>query len=176
MREKFASPAHEEADRLLQEISECKAVLSRTQAKMNRELAEFNERWAQAMAPLTEHLGALEQQLKGLEKEQQAVLFPVEGQGSFSLDLPQGTLLYDKTDYVVKPRKVDVLANLEKYGFEQVIRRSAAVDWDALNDKEEWPDEVLSFLGTERKVKETFGYDLKEAGDGSDGDISPELS
>jgi len=57
---------------------------------------------------------------------------------------------------------VDVLGALERYGFEDAIRRTAAVDWEALNNKEEWPDEVLAILGTRREIKETFAYEVKE--------------
>jgi phage host-nuclease inhibitor protein Gam len=149
-----------QADRLLEELSNAQYALALSKAQADRELSQIYQDWEKTLKPLRERVAELDKAVLSLAKEHQADFFAVDGLGSCSLDLPHGALLYDKTDYVVKPRKVDVLANLERYGFEEAIRRTAAVDWEALNNKEEWPDEVLAIIGTRREVKETFAYEV----------------
>jgi phage host-nuclease inhibitor protein Gam len=155
-----------QADRLLAELANARYALALSKAQADLELSQIFQDWEKTLMPLRERVAELDKAVLSLAKEHQADFFAVDGLGSCSLDLPHGALLYDKADYVVKPRKVDVLAALERYGFEEGIRRTAAVDWDALNNKEEWPDEVLAIIGTRREVKETFAYELKEQGPG----------
>jgi len=156
------SGARGQADRLLAELANAQYALARSKAQADLELAQIYQDWEKTLKPLRERVAELDKAVLSLAKEHQADFFAVDGLGSCSLDLPHGALLYDKTDYVVKPRKVDVLGALERYGFEDAIRRTAAVDWEALNNKEEWPDEVLAILGTRREIKETFAYEVKE--------------
>jgi phage host-nuclease inhibitor protein Gam len=155
-----ASSAQAEADRLLAELANAQYALALSKAQADRELSQTYQDWEKTLKPLRERVAELDRAVLSLAKEHQANFFAVDGLGSCSLDLPHGALLYDKTDYVVKPRKVDVLANLERYGFEEAIRRTAAVDWEVLANKEEWPDEVLAIIGTRREIKETFAYEI----------------
>lgn len=157
----YASPAQAAADKLLAEIREAEQELERVQLDASAALKAATKAWASRLEYQRGRVDFLDEKIKALMKEHQADFFAVDGLGSCSLDLPHGALLYDKTDYVVKPRKVDVLAHLERYGFEEAIRRTASVDWEALNNKEEWPDEVLAIIGTRREVKETFAYELQ---------------
>jgi hypothetical protein len=164
----FASPALAEADRLLWEIGDAQLILAHIQedlaAEMKR-LQEISPFWAAFMDDLAQNQERLDyviKALKALMQEHQADFFIMTGLGSVSLDLPHGALLYDKSEYVVKPRKVDVLANLERYGFEEAIRRTAAVNWDVLDDKDEWPDAALEIIGTRRETKENYAYEVKE--------------
>ncbi|MCX5888092.1 MAG: host-nuclease inhibitor Gam family protein [Deltaproteobacteria bacterium] len=157
----FASPIQAEADRQLAAIREAQVELDRLQAKLAEELRAFQASqgkidWQQR------RVAYLDKELKDFMKAHRADLFPEVILESYSLDLPHGALLYAREDYVVKPRKVDVLANLMKYGFEEAIRRTAAVDWDVLEDKNEWPDAALALIGTRRETKETYAYEVKE--------------
>lgn len=159
---RYASENHAQADRLLSQIREAELELDRLTARLAEDLKAFRITQDTKIEWQKGKVDYLGQQLKELAKEHKADFFPETGLGSFSVDLPHGALLYAKEDYVVKPRKVDVLANLEKYGFEEAIRRTAAVDWDALANKAEWPDEALAIIGTRRETKETYSYDLTE--------------
>ncbi|RJR32464.1 MAG: hypothetical protein C4567_18770 [Deltaproteobacteria bacterium] len=168
----YPTPAHAEADRLLSEAAAARSARVRAEADLAGELERLK-----ALSPFWESLEAV--YLEELKREWEAVarLQAFEGKNKWDLfsptgavpesiktELPGGVLFYSLEEYVVKPRKVDVLANLERYGFEEAIRRTAAVDWDALNDKEEWPDEALGIIGTERKTRETFSFELRSAG------------
>lgn len=165
----YASPAQAEADRLLAEFRQVKKKVIEAETALAAELKRLQRLspfWGVLEARLRnakERLRLADEDLKAQEKKHQAEFFPGEGLGSYSLALPAGTLIYDKSDYVVKPRKVNVLANLLKYGFDEALRFSVVVDWDALNDKEEWPDAALALIGTRREVKETYAYEVKEA-------------
>ncbi|MCL4500841.1 MAG: host-nuclease inhibitor Gam family protein [Deltaproteobacteria bacterium] len=164
-----ASPAHMEANMWLQDIQDALLIIKNTEEDMAAELVRLkasSDYW-QALEKVLKHnkerLEFADLELKKLMAEQQKNFFTLPTPlGSCSVDLPRGTLLYDKEDYVVKPRKVKVLDNLLKYGFEDAIKRTVAVDWDALENKEEWPDAALAIIGTRREIKETYSYDLKD--------------
>lgn len=160
-----ASPERAEADQLLAEFDRADREVKRLETEAAAALATVQQEWADKLQPAKILRASLDEILKDLMKEHQADFFAVDGLGSCSLDLPHGALLYDRSDYVVKPRKVDVLAALSRYGFEEAIRRTAAVDWEVLANKEEWPDEVLAIIGTRREVKETFAYELSAFSD-----------
>ncbi|MFA6721030.1 MAG: host-nuclease inhibitor Gam family protein [Candidatus Cloacimonadaceae bacterium] len=162
--EKFTTPAHREADRLLAAWDAADRDVRRLEAEANKEMAETLNKWAETIKAAKYKRDALGAAIKDMEKEHHMEYFGETGPApvSSSVALPHGTLLYDKTEYVVKPRKADVLGNLEKYGFEEAIRRDPAVDWEALNDPEEWPDALLAVIGTRREVKETYGFQIKE--------------
>lgn len=167
LKNRFASEAHTAADLLLREISYSRENIAQLEKDLEAELDRLKAAsplWQSLKGDLLYHQERLRQQdqeLRGLMDKNQAEFFPLPGPlGSCSVDLPHGTLLYDKTDYVVKPRKVSVLDNLLKYGFMEAVRVNLAVDWDALADKEEWSGEALGIIGTRRETKETYAYDL----------------
>ncbi len=162
--EKFPTPAHREADLMLSEWAVANREVKRLEAEAKAALAQVMDAWAGKIAAAKQEREELSSAIKDMGKAHHADFYGETGPApvSCSVALSHGTLLYDKTEYVVKPRKADVLANLEKYGFEEVIRRDPAVDWEALNDPEEWPDELLAIIGTRREVKETYGFQIKE--------------
>ncbi len=162
----YASQVRAEANHHLWEIRDALLIIKHTEEDMLAELARFKESSAYwktlegVQEDNRQRLLRADQELKDLMKENREEFFPGVILGSVSLDLPNGALLYDKTEYVVKPRKVDILANLEKYGFEEAIRRTAATDWEALAT---WTDEELSIIGTRRESRETYGYEVRES-------------
>jgi len=162
----YPTSKHAEADRLLAAVAEAQAEKARIDALVEAEFTKVRGCWQGQMDAISNRLAYLGQKIETLEKEHQAVFFDLPGLGSCSLDLPHGTLLYAKEEYVVKPRKVDVLGNLRVYGLQCGIRKVESVDWDVLAT---WPDERLALAGTERRVKETFGYEVKEQGSGARG-------
>lgn len=172
--EKYPTPVHQEIDEFLAEFHEADREVKELEDYAAAALAEVQKEWADKILPAKYKRDALGAAVKGMERDHQALLFgevepaPV----SCSIDLPNGTLIYTKEQYVVKPRKVDVLALAEKYGFEEAIRRTAVMDWEALNDPEEWPDEALAIIGTRREVKETYGFQIKETHDEVVGAVS----
>jgi phage host-nuclease inhibitor protein Gam len=161
--EKYSTPVHQEVDQFLAEFREADRKVEELEAYAAAALAEVQKEWADKILPAKYKRDALAAHIKDLEKEHQANFFGevVPAPASYSIDLPHGTLIYDRAEYVVKPRKVNVLALLTKYGFEEAIRRTAAVDWEVLNDPQEWDDEALAIIGTRREVKETYGFQVK---------------
>jgi phage host-nuclease inhibitor protein Gam len=162
--EKYSTPVHQEVDEFLAEFREVDRKVKELEAYAAAALAEVQKEWADKILPAKYERDALGAAIKDMEKDHLALLFGEVGPEpvSCSIDLPNGTLIYDKAEYVVKPRKADVLANLERYGFEEAIRRTAAVDWEVLDDPKEWPGEALAIIGTRREVKETYGFQIKE--------------
>lgn len=160
IRIRYASENHAQADQLLAQIGEAMLELDRLTAKLAGDLRAFRASQDAKIEWQKGKVDYLGQQLKELMKEHRADFFAITGMKSCSLDLPHGALLYAKEDYVVKPRKVDVLANLKAQGLQEGIRVVESVDWDVLAT---WPDDKLALAGTERKTKETFAYEVKEA-------------
>ena len=58
---------------------------------------------------------------------------------------------------MVKPRGIDMLARLKELGAADGIKISELVNWDKI---EEWPDERLIEIGTERVKDDKFAYEL----------------
>lgn len=170
----LSTPAHAAADQLLRVLETEKENYEESQRLLSAEferLKKISPFWQGLKSDCHYYdmrMALAEKKLRKFEEEHKEDLFPLTGvpPESLKVELPGGDLFYSLEEYVVKPRKVDVLANLERYGFEEAIRRSAAVDWDALNDKEEWPDEALGIIGTERKKREIFTFELKKKEDG----------
>jgi len=171
----YPTPAHAGADRLLREYGAAKEERIRAEADLLKEMERLK-----GLSPFWEDLeevfrlslgreNEIYEEIKAFESEFKQDRFSPTGAPPESLktELPAGHLFYSLEEYVVKPRKVDVLGNLEHYGFEEAIRRTAAVDWDVLNDKEEWPAEALGVIGTRREKRETFSFELREVEDGS---------
>lgn len=150
-----------EADRLLAEWGEADRVHKDLAAQAAAALNAVAQEWAARLVEAKQHRDALAKALKSLEEKEKEALFGEPGPPpqSLKIALPHGWLVYASETYVIQPRKVDVLANLEKYGFEEAIKTVRAVDWDALAD---WDAEALGIIGTRREVKETFGWELAE--------------
>jgi|GEM_PF-980104 hypothetical protein len=172
MAQKYETPIHEAAEQLLAEIAATSGKLEEKVALANAALLEVEGHWGRELALLRERLGKLAAALKDLEKEHKEVFWPGAGFGSWSIKLPGGgKLLYSQAEHVVKGRQVLRLAQL--YGFEEVLRRTVAVDWEVLADKQEWPDEALAVLGAHRKTEELFDYEIVGAASSRPGRVEP---
>lgn len=146
--------SHALADSILVEIGELTEALHHAEAKMEQELAAFKERWSQDLAPTREQLAALDKELKVYARENHNLFFGKAE--SCRVNLPHGVLMYDRSDYVVKKRSL-TWERLEALGFPEAVKVDKSVNWDLLNT---WPEEKLWAVGTEKKTKETFGYEL----------------
>lgn len=166
-KEKVLKAAQAGANRLLWEYAAARAERVQAEADLAAELERLKklspcwEDLEKAFVLALEREGEIIAELKAFEAEFKVDLFAPSGvvPESLKTEMPGGELFYSAEEYVVKRK--GVLANLEKYGFEEAIRRTAAVDWDALADPEEWPKEALAIIGTERKVRESFTFEVK---------------
>jgi len=169
--EKYPTPVHQEIDEFLAEFHEADREVKELEDYAAAALAEVQKEWADKILPAKYKRDALGAAVKGMERDHQALLFgevepaPV----SCSIDLPNGTLIYTKEQYVVKPRKVDVLANLKAQDLQEGIRVEESVDWDELAT---WTNEQLALVGTRREVKETYGFQIKESRNEAAGAVS----
>lgn len=157
----YETPVHARADALLAEIGAAIKAHEALAAEAQAALEELGKEWAARLAPLKEQVTLLDAEIKALAKDRRAVIFGAigPGPGQYQAVLPHGYLLCARKLQVVRPRKVDVLALLERYGFEEAIKRSAAVDWEELD---KWDDDALGIVGTCKEPKELYTYEVKK--------------
>ena len=151
---KYASAAHQRADELLGRIREAAQELLVEQGRANAALESMAATWGERLKPLQERITTLDKDLKALEKAERQAFFGVSE--SCRVELPQGALLFQVSRHVKKAK--GVLAELERQGLEEGLKRVVTVDWDAL---EAWPNEKLIMVGTERVKKEIYSYEVK---------------
>jgi len=154
MKAKYAGLAHQRADELLGQIREAEEELSRKQVQANEALDEWKAVWGRSLKPLQERLAVLDLDLRALEKAERQAFFGESE--SCRVELPRGALLFQVARHVKKAK--GVLAELERQGLEEGLKRLVVVDWDAL---EAWPDERLWLVGAERVRKEAYSYEVK---------------
>jgi phage host-nuclease inhibitor protein Gam len=104
------------------------------------------------MNKLRAQIEALEKTLKLYMKKHAGGIF----EGEDRVELENGSLLF-KIEFRVKQAR-GVLKKLEELGIDEAIEVSKKVKWDEL---EKWPVEKLVMVGTEKKRKEIFDYELK---------------
>jgi hypothetical protein len=143
--------AVKQADKLLSEIKEVRKTLAQGQAKAEAELQAVTEGYQKALGPLQEELKGLEKELVKLMKVHKGDIFD----GIDKVRLEHGFLLYLKELKLKLPK--DALARIEAQGLEDGIRISKSLDRAAI---EKWSTEKLFLIGGERKLKESFEYEV----------------
>lgn len=143
------------ADGLLQELSRLSGHLAVLEQDFNQRIFELKSRYEQLADPLRREFEARERELEGLMKRNRSVLFD----GQDQVNLPHGILLYGEEPHVVIPR--DAVARLEAAGLWKAIKVAKSVDRAAV---ERLSDEELDMLGMERKLMQTYTYELSGAG------------
>jgi len=152
----YATPAHEQADRLLAAIRKAIQGLEREQFDAAEAMRNHQLYWGPRLEREKGRVAYLEEQLKELEKAHRSEFFgDLE---SARAEIPHGVLTFDLSRPVIK-RKTVTPELLEQLGFPEAVRIAKSVNWDEL---ETWPEARLILAGTERKIKETYGFELKE--------------
>lgn len=151
---KAATPTavHVDADLMLLEIAQVTRDLAEIKDKAEMVLSLVREAWKKKLNPLQSRLKDIEKGLTQLMKAQRGVFFD----GVDRCELPHGALVHAIEGKVKKVK--GLLENLEALGLVEGIKIIKEVDWEAL---EAWPDEKLIMAGTERKIRETFAYEIK---------------
>jgi len=152
-RKLYLSEAHKEADQLLMEMAGYKCRLKAIQDRAEAEIAKIRGKYVAEIKDLESIIQALDKKIKTLCKYEREELF-AETQ---RVELQHGALLYH-AEWKIK-RARGVLDKLEELGMTEAIKVSKSVRWDVL---EKWTDEKLFLVGTERKLKESFSYELYE--------------
>lgn len=141
------------ADELLIQIAGRTERLEAACAKYQDELQVVKDRHQDAIVGLEDLIASASGELLTLMKKNTTEIF----EGESRVELENGSLLFTIEERVKKAR--GVLEKLEELGFEEGIERSAKVNWDEL---EKWPVERLVLVGTERKRKEVFSWEIRE--------------
>ena len=123
------------------------------QDEAEAEIAKIRGKYVAEIKDLESIIQTLDKKIKTLCKYEREELF-AETQ---RVELQHGALLYH-AEWKIK-RARGVLDKLEELGMTEAIKVSKSVRWDVL---EKWTDEKLFLVGTERKLKESFSYELYE--------------
>lgn len=142
------------ADELLLAIRGTIEEIGGIEAEYNAAVDELKASYEARLTTLRQLLKDDDAALKALMRHDKKYFFD----GADVVRLTNGSLIHSVADKVSIPR--DALAKCEELGFVEAIKIAKSLDRDAV---EKWPDERLFLIGAERKQKEEFSYDLKEA-------------
>lgn len=146
--------AKQKAEALLRDVASATENLRLKTQDANEALEKVRAQFAPAVQAAREDLEAFEAELEKHCKKHQAEIFGERDR----VDLVPGSLLHSVAKVVRKAKKVTVEA-LKKLGWPDGILVTESVNWDVI---QKWTDERLTAIGTERKTKESWGYELKE--------------
>ena len=149
----MANKLHKQADDLLIRIAEAEGLINDDAGAMAREIDTIKEQYGSKINYWRRIMKDLEKDLVKLMKTNAAEIFD----GEDRVELKHGSLLFQIEKRVKKAK--GVLEKLEEQGFTDALEISKKVNWDEL---EKWPVERLALVGTERKRKEVFTYELKD--------------
>ena len=154
MKQDPQDPVLIEADELLIEIAGAEAEAARIQANYDRIIENAKNHYADRLKRAKDRMAVHVKALQKHAKRHKETLFA----DTDRVDLEHGALTYSKGKHVVRARGVTV-GTLKELGYLKGIKVVESVDWDEIGT---WPDEKLTAIGTERKLKEAIGYELKE--------------
>ena len=143
------------AELLLSDVAGAARTLADRTAEANAALEELRALHAPGVQEAKEALTAAEKALEKHCKKHQTTIFGNRDR----VDLKHGALLHGVRKVVRKAKKTTVEL-LERLGFTDGVLVTKSVNWDVI---EKWTDERLAAIYTERKSKETWGYELKKA-------------
>lgn len=138
----------------LEEIRKWQEGLTAVKAEAESEIKKVKDAYAERIQKLKTTLNDLDKDVKKLMKGNKKTVF----QGADTRELPNGILHYS-ISYKVRKAKDITPDKLKDLGYQDGIKIEESVDWDTI---EKWPDEKLVAIGTERKEKEEYSYELKE--------------
>lgn len=142
------------ADELLERIADAGADQAWFQENFDHALEVLNARFAESMKEAKDRGEAAAKALTKHAKAHKDKLFTATDR----VDLEHGALIYSKGEHVVRAKGVTVEV-LQELDYLEGIKMELSVDWDEIGT---WPDEKLTAIGTQKKLKESFGYELKE--------------
>lgn len=137
---------------LLGAAAKAKAELAACEARHAADLEALKARHAAYVKVEKDALAKAEKALVAFAKAHMPEIF---GEAD-RCDVPNGAVIRQIVTWVVKARKVTPEA-LEEAGYAEAVKIAKSVDWDQI---EKWPDEKLIAVGTERKSKEEFSWEV----------------
>jgi phage host-nuclease inhibitor protein Gam len=148
------STIKEQADSLLGYIAGVQTDLEAINREWDTALKKLEKQYGKQARELHSQIKALEKKLVRLGKNNKEVLFDETDR----LELGNGALLWSEF-WKVKRAKTVTPAVLEDLGYLDGLRIEKKINWDVL---EEWPEDRLIAVGTERKKKVNLEYELKQ--------------
>jgi phage host-nuclease inhibitor protein Gam len=145
-------PEHEIPNKALRQLALLGEDLKKKMVSYGEAIEAVKERHEAGMNKLQAQINTIEKGLKAYMKKHSAGIF----EGDDRVELENGSLLF-KVEYRVKQAR-GVLKKLEELGIDEAVEVSKKVKW---NELEKWPVEKLVMVGTEKKRKEIFDYELK---------------
>jgi phage host-nuclease inhibitor protein Gam len=146
--------ARAKAEALLRDVASAAENLRLNTQDANEALEKVRAQFAPAVQAAKADLEAFERELERHCQKHQGEIFGDRDR----VDLGPGALLHGVTR-VVRKAKVVTVELLKRLGWTDGIQVTESVNWDKVAG---WTDERLAAIGTERKRKETWGYELKE--------------
>ncbi len=143
-----------QADALLEQIATAAGQLDRVQDEYTRRLRLLQQAHQEAADRAKKQLAAAEKTLRAFLRKHKAALFAGPDD---RVELDHGAVLYKLESRVVRAK--GMLARLKTAGRTDLIKIAESVDWDRF---EPLPDEELHTLGTRRRTKELFDYELRK--------------
>jgi phage host-nuclease inhibitor protein Gam len=151
----YRTEAHAKADELLSLLKDEQGKIDKLNAEYSEKVSALGAPYKVAIRQKSEDLGIIEKRLKKLMKANRDEFFAE----SDRVDLKCGALLFAILERVKRTK--DVLRRLEETGADEAIIVTRSVNWDLLED---WTDERLIEIGTERKRKEEYSYEIFSGG------------
>ncbi len=148
--------AIERAKELLAAIAETKTTLEAMVRVRDEAVKALTDDYAKRIAPVKAQLDGLDKELKALMKAEQAEIFD----GGDKVELAVGTLICTSALHTTIPR--NALEKIKELGWTEAVIVEERVNRKVVQG---WPDEKVVAIGGGRKIKTTFGYELKGESD-----------
>jgi len=144
----------EEIDDRLKYIGNIIARIDATTAVFDKQVGEIREQYQKGLNGLRETLEKEEKALITCLKQNKAELFhKVE-----KISLPHGILIHTTETRLSLPK--NAVENIEQLGWDEAIKIAKSVDREMV---EKWPIEKIIAIGGDKKPKEKFEYELRDA-------------
>lgn len=144
--------ALEEVESILFDLDNLQDELALQRKLYEEDVKIVKDRYQKSIEDIRQRIEEKEKTLKNILKSKQSIIF-VEGD---VVHLRNGSVWHRVVEVVKKARNVTVDL-LERLGYIDGIRIEKSVNWDEIS---KWTDEKLAAIGTERVIKEEFGYDV----------------
>lgn len=144
----------DQADQALYEVAQFRARIKAAEAAAEERINAVRRAAAETAAPQLARIQELERAILTFAETHRNTVFT---KGRKSVELQFGSLGYRKSTKISV--KKSTLDKLKELGFEDGIRRTEAVNKEAM---QEWPDDRLALVDARRQAADTFWYEVKE--------------
>jgi phage host-nuclease inhibitor protein Gam len=145
---------HDEIDDHLYYIGDLVKRIARIEADVEKQIAEIRKQYQAKIETLQETLAMDEKTLITCLKKNKAELF----NKAEKVTLPHGIVIHTTEARLSLPK--NAVEAIESLGWNEAIKIAKSVDREMV---EKWPIEKIIAIGGDKKPKEKFEYELREA-------------